>query len=45
MLDVWYETVGYDRKTGRPTPETLRQLGLEQLVADLWGREVPSHAV
>jgi aldehyde:ferredoxin oxidoreductase len=45
MLDVWYETVGYDRKTGRPTPETLRQLGLDQLVADLWGREVPSHAV
>ena len=45
MLDVWYETVGYDRKTGRPKPELLRELGLEHLIADLWGKEVASHAV
>ena len=45
MLDVWYETVGYDRTTGRPKPETLRQLGLEHLVAELWGKEIPSHAI
>jgi aldehyde:ferredoxin oxidoreductase len=37
MLDVWYETVGYDRKTGRPRPDTLRALGLESLIPHLWG--------
>jgi aldehyde:ferredoxin oxidoreductase len=36
MLDVWYETVGYDRKTGRPRPDTLRSLGLEFLIPSLW---------
>jgi aldehyde:ferredoxin oxidoreductase len=36
MLDVWYETVGYDRKTGKPKPETLKQLGLDWLARDLW---------
>ncbi|MBI4737898.1 MAG: hypothetical protein HY766_17870, partial [candidate division NC10 bacterium] len=39
MLDVWYETVGYDRKTGRPNPETLRALGLDELIPALWGPE------
>jgi aldehyde:ferredoxin oxidoreductase len=37
MLDVWYETVGYDRKTGRPQPETLRALGLDHLISELRG--------
>ncbi len=37
MLDVWYETVGYDRKTGKPLPDTLNRLGLEWLARDLWG--------
>jgi aldehyde:ferredoxin oxidoreductase len=37
MLDVWYEMVGYDRKSGRPTPETLRALGLDDLIPALWG--------
>ncbi|HWU36036.1 MAG TPA: aldehyde ferredoxin oxidoreductase C-terminal domain-containing protein, partial [Candidatus Acidoferrum sp.] len=37
LLDVWYETVGYDRKTGRPLPETLRALGLDFLIPALWG--------
>ena len=36
MLDVWYETVGYDRKTGKPTRETLKTLGLDWLAKDLW---------
>jgi hypothetical protein len=36
MLDVWYEQVGYDRKTGKPLPELLDRLGLEGLKADLW---------
>jgi aldehyde:ferredoxin oxidoreductase len=39
MLDVWYEAVGYDRKTGRPWPETLRALGLDDLIPALWGPE------
>jgi aldehyde:ferredoxin oxidoreductase len=36
MVDVWYETVGYDRKTGRPKPETLKKLGLDWLSKELW---------
>ncbi len=36
MLDVWYETVGYDRATGKPTPETLAKLGLDALSKELW---------
>lgn len=43
ILDVWYETVGYDRKTGRPLPEVLRQLELEHLIPDLWGKEAITH--
>ena len=37
MLDVWYERGGYDRKTGRPRPETLKALGLEGLIPAVWG--------
>ncbi len=37
MLAVWYETVGYDRRTGKPLPETLQRLGLDWLGRDLWG--------
>lgn len=40
ILDVWYETVGYDRKTGRPTPETLIELGLDELIEPVWGKGV-----
>ena len=36
MLDVWYETVGYDRKTGKPKKETLQALGLDWLARELW---------
>lgn len=43
MLNVWYETVGYDRKTGRPLPEVLRQLELEHLIPELWGKEAITH--
>jgi aldehyde:ferredoxin oxidoreductase len=38
MLETWHEAVGYDRKTGRPRPETLQALGLGHLIPDLWGR-------
>jgi aldehyde:ferredoxin oxidoreductase len=37
MLDTWYTLVGYDRKTGKPLPETLQRLGLDWLARDLWG--------
>jgi aldehyde:ferredoxin oxidoreductase len=36
MREVWYETVGYDIKTGKPTRETLKKLGLDWLAKDLW---------
>jgi len=39
MLDLWYRTVGYDRVSGRPLPDTLRSLGLDRLVGELWGTE------
>jgi len=38
MIDLWYRGVGYDRKTGKPLPKTLRDLGLDWLAKDLWGR-------
>jgi hypothetical protein len=36
MLDIWYATVGYDRRTGRPLPQTLHALGLAELVPAVW---------
>lgn len=36
MVDTWYRKVGYDRNTGQPLPQTLKTLGLDWLVADLW---------
>ncbi len=36
MLDNYYKLMGWDRKTGRPFPETLRALGLGNVAADLW---------
>ncbi len=39
MLDTWYRLVGYDRRSGRPLPETLHALGLDQLATELWGAE------
>jgi aldehyde:ferredoxin oxidoreductase len=40
MVDVWYETVGYDRKTGKPKPETLKKLGLDWLGAPFRSRVI-----
>ncbi len=36
MKDAYYQFRGWDIETGIPTPEKLRQLGLEDLVADIW---------
>jgi hypothetical protein len=39
MLEVWYETVNYDRKTGKPKRELLRSLDLGWLEKDLYGKK------
>ncbi|HYB69675.1 MAG TPA: aldehyde ferredoxin oxidoreductase C-terminal domain-containing protein, partial [Candidatus Bathyarchaeia archaeon] len=39
MLDVWYETVNYDRKTGKPKRDLLRSLDLGWLEKDLYRRK------
>jgi hypothetical protein len=44
MVSVWYETVGYDRQTGKPLPATLQELGLDYLIPDLWGAGETVHA-
>ncbi len=35
MLETYYTEMGWDPLTGKPLPETLRELDLEDLVADL----------
>jgi len=40
MVDTWYAEVGYDRKTGKPLPKTLKALGLDWLAKELWGARV-----
>ena len=42
MKDAYYDFRGWDKATGTPTPEKLTDLGLEGLVADLWGDLLPS---
>jgi len=36
MLDVFYRDIGYDRKTTKPKPETLKALGAEWLIPIFW---------
>jgi aldehyde:ferredoxin oxidoreductase len=36
MLNTWYEHTGYHRDSGKPLPETLRELELEWLIPELW---------
>lgn len=36
ILDRYYELVGWDRSTGRPFPATLKRLGLDWVVPDIW---------
>lgn len=35
MIDNFYQQMGWDKKTGKPLPETLRALDLEYVIADL----------
>jgi len=36
MLDNYYKQMGWDRASGRPLPETLKSLGLEDIISDIW---------
>jgi aldehyde:ferredoxin oxidoreductase len=36
MLNNYYKLMGWDEKTGKPLPETLKNLGLEAVSAELW---------
>ena len=36
MLENYYRLMGWDVKSGKPLPETLRNLGLEHVVEDIW---------
>ena len=38
MLDRYYELRGWDKATGKPTPEKLKELGLEEYIPDIWGK-------
>jgi len=37
MLDAYYEFRGWDKKTGKPTPEKLKDLDLDYVVDKIWG--------
>ena len=39
MLSVFYEEIGYDRKTTKPKRETLKALGADWLVPVFWGKK------
>jgi aldehyde:ferredoxin oxidoreductase len=39
MVNAYYETYGLDGESGRPLPETLRRLGLEDIIPEIWGKE------
>lgn len=38
-LHSYYELMGWDIKTGKPLPDTLRKCGLEHIIQDIWDRE------
>ncbi|MBI2957832.1 MAG: hypothetical protein HYY32_03215 [Chloroflexi bacterium] len=38
LRSKYYENMGWDSKTGKPLPETLKRAGLEYAVPELWGK-------
>jgi len=36
MVKEYYRLMGWDTETGKPLPETLRRLGLEKEIEDIW---------
>jgi len=37
MVHEYYQRMGWDEKTGKPLIQTLKSLGLEDVIPDLWG--------
>ncbi len=40
MVMDYYELLGWDKETGRPTQETLSRVGLEELIPDVWPQKI-----
>ena len=38
MKDAYFAIRGWDKNTGIPTPEKLRDLDMDDLVEDMWGK-------
>lgn len=36
LRSKYYELMGWDKQTGKPLPHTLRHLGLEYAIPELW---------
>jgi aldehyde:ferredoxin oxidoreductase len=36
MRRNYYKHMGWDEKTGQPLPETLKELGLDSVIPQLW---------
>ncbi len=36
LLDKYYTLRNWDKETGKPTPEKLRELGLEDIIEEIW---------
>jgi len=37
LKDAYYDLRGWDKKTGKPSVDKLKELGLDNLVKELWG--------
>lgn len=37
LKDAYYDFRGWDKETGKPTREKLKELGLDGLISDMWG--------
>ena len=38
LRSKYYEGMGWDRDSGKPLPDTLKQFGLEYAIRELWGK-------
>ncbi|MEM2178895.1 MAG: aldehyde ferredoxin oxidoreductase C-terminal domain-containing protein [Candidatus Methanomethylicia archaeon] len=36
MLQIYYKEMGWDEKSGKPLPETLKKLSLDYVIKDIW---------
>jgi aldehyde:ferredoxin oxidoreductase len=37
MVHEYYQRMGWDEKTGKPLISTLMDLGLNEVISDIWG--------